>query len=154
MYTRATFLLLLAACSPTVSEILSADDVIDDTSELDPTLKTAAQNALDACFEGFLGTDPSPDYAQFAPTIGSHCYGTDHQDIDDIDRVVFLGDSAKVVVGERQPDQRAHAGPAQWSVLVVRGVGSEDARSFRAAAGLLSPGTSRRQNPGRDDPRW
>lgn len=37
-----------------------------------------------------------PNYDQFAPTIGSHCLGTDHQDITDIERVVFLGDSVTV----------------------------------------------------------
>ena len=35
----------------------------------------------------------SPDYDQFGPTVGSHCKGTNHQDIVGIDRVVFLGDS-------------------------------------------------------------
>ena len=36
------------------------------------------------------------DYQQFDPTIGSHCKGTNHQDIIDIERVVFLGDSVTV----------------------------------------------------------
>lgn len=34
-----------------------------------------------------------PKYDQFKPTIGSHCKGTNHQDIQGIERVVFLGDS-------------------------------------------------------------
>jgi hypothetical protein len=34
-----------------------------------------------------------PDYDQFNPTVGSHCLGTNHQDIQNIERVVFLGDS-------------------------------------------------------------
>jgi len=37
-----------------------------------------------------------PDYDQFEFTAGSHCYGTDHQDIVDIGRVVVLGDSVTV----------------------------------------------------------
>jgi len=37
-----------------------------------------------------------PNYDQFKPTIGSHCLGTNHQDITDIERVVFLGDSVTV----------------------------------------------------------
>lgn len=37
-----------------------------------------------------------PNYDQFEPTIGSHCLGTNHQDIADIERVVFLGDSVTV----------------------------------------------------------
>jgi lysophospholipase L1-like esterase len=34
-----------------------------------------------------------PKYDQFKPTIGSHCKGTNHQNIEGIERVVFLGDS-------------------------------------------------------------
>ncbi|MDI1478551.1 SGNH/GDSL hydrolase family protein [Polyangium sp. y55x31] len=37
-----------------------------------------------------------PDYDQFDPTIGSHCMGTNHQDITGVERVVFLGDSITV----------------------------------------------------------
>jgi lysophospholipase L1-like esterase len=37
-----------------------------------------------------------PKYDQFNPTIGSHCMGTNHQDITGIERVVFLGDSITV----------------------------------------------------------
>ncbi len=35
----------------------------------------------------------APDYEQFGPTIGSHCKGTNHQAIDGIEKLVFLGDS-------------------------------------------------------------
>ena len=38
----------------------------------------------------------APDYDRFGPTIGSHCNGTNHQDIRDVQRVVFLGDSITV----------------------------------------------------------
>ncbi len=38
----------------------------------------------------------APDYDQFEPAIGSHCAGTDHQDIEGVERVVFLGDSVTV----------------------------------------------------------
>jgi lysophospholipase L1-like esterase len=34
-----------------------------------------------------------PDYAQFSPVIGSHCQGTNHQDITGVEKLVFLGDS-------------------------------------------------------------
>jgi lysophospholipase L1-like esterase len=37
-----------------------------------------------------------PDYDQFGPVIGSHCMGTNHQDIAGVERVVFLGDSITV----------------------------------------------------------
>jgi len=50
------------------------------------------------CFEEIAAPPdvPAPDYDQFGPTIGSHCSGTDHQDIQGIERVVFLGDSVTV----------------------------------------------------------
>jgi lysophospholipase L1-like esterase len=46
------------------------------------------------CF-GEVGNDASslPQYDQFNPTIGTHCSGTNHQNILDIEKVVFLGDS-------------------------------------------------------------
>jgi lysophospholipase L1-like esterase len=37
--------------------------------------------------------EPGPEYDQFDPIIGSHCMGTNHQDIDGVELVVFLGDS-------------------------------------------------------------
>jgi len=40
--------------------------------------------------------DIGPDYDQFMPVVGSHCLGTNHQAIDRIERVVFLGDSVTV----------------------------------------------------------
>jgi len=53
---------------------------------------TAAQ-----CFSGAYVTPiDGPDYDQFGPVIGSHCLGTNHQDITGIERVVFLGDSVTV----------------------------------------------------------
>ncbi|MCA9713467.1 MAG: SGNH/GDSL hydrolase family protein, partial [Myxococcales bacterium] len=39
---------------------------------------------------------PLADYDQFNPVVGSHCVGTNHQDIVDVERVVFLGDSVTV----------------------------------------------------------
>ncbi|MFO0632733.1 MAG: hypothetical protein U0168_07785 [Nannocystaceae bacterium] len=53
---------------------------------------------FEQCFGDQFVNAPNlgPDYDQFAPTIGSHCLGTDHQDITDIERVVFLGDSITV----------------------------------------------------------
>lgn len=49
------------------------------------------------CFSDiFDPAAPGPDYDQFAPTYGSHCLGTDHQDIRGVERVVFLGDSVTV----------------------------------------------------------
>lgn len=34
-----------------------------------------------------------PDYEQFNPKFGSHCVGTNHQDIQGVEKVVFVGDS-------------------------------------------------------------
>ena len=52
---------------------------------------------VDECFAGISSaTGASPDYAPFAPVIGDHCAGTNHQDIAGIERVVFLGDSVTV----------------------------------------------------------
>lgn len=37
-----------------------------------------------------------PNYDQFHPVVASHCYGTNHQEIHDVELVVFLGDSVTV----------------------------------------------------------
>jgi lysophospholipase L1-like esterase len=37
-----------------------------------------------------------PNYDQFDPVVGTHCHGTNHQDITGVERVVFLGDSVTV----------------------------------------------------------
>jgi lysophospholipase L1-like esterase len=42
------------------------------------------------------GASPGPDYSEFNVPIGSHCQGTNQQDITEIERVVFLGDSVTV----------------------------------------------------------
>ncbi|NVB38949.1 SGNH/GDSL hydrolase family protein [Pseudenhygromyxa sp. WMMC2535] len=63
-----------------------------DTGETD----TGGDNL--ACLDGqFLnGPSPGPAYGAYDLTIGSHCNGTNNQDITDIERVVFLGDSVTV----------------------------------------------------------
>ncbi|MBK8998977.1 MAG: SGNH/GDSL hydrolase family protein [Myxococcales bacterium] len=50
------------------------------------------------CFISQFVNPPSVslDYDQFGPTVGTHCKGTNHQDIKGIERVVFLGDSVTV----------------------------------------------------------
>lgn len=58
---------------------------------------TDGGSMLESCFPnitepGFTG----PSYAEFSPVVGSHCFGTNHQKIDGIQRVVFLGDSVTV----------------------------------------------------------
>jgi lysophospholipase L1-like esterase len=50
------------------------------------------------CYADDFVTPPlgGPDYDQYAPVVGSHCMGTNHQDITGIERVVFVGDSVTV----------------------------------------------------------
>lgn len=67
----------------------SSDDV--DTSDAGDAPDTVGAR----CFSEIAG-GTGPDYDQFAPTIASHCYGTDHQDIEGVERVVVLGDSVTV----------------------------------------------------------
>jgi len=51
----------------------------------------------DCLWEDFVNENTLPlDYDQHAPVFGSHCKGTNHQEITDIERVVFLGDSITV----------------------------------------------------------
>ncbi|MGK0362093.1 MAG: hypothetical protein ACI9U2_004413, partial [Bradymonadia bacterium] len=45
-----------------------------------------------ACFADQMGA-LRPGYDGLNPIIGHHCHGTNHQDIQGIERVVFLGDS-------------------------------------------------------------
>ncbi|MBM4397238.1 MAG: hypothetical protein FJ087_16330 [Deltaproteobacteria bacterium] len=68
-------------------------DVPGDTAEGDPGPLTFAK-----CFAGQLPGSgvPTIDYDQFAPVMGSHCKGTNHQDIQGVERVVFVGDSIMV----------------------------------------------------------
>jgi len=82
----------------------------DDTTTTDDTTTgddTGGAVLEPAClFEPFLNKGALPiDYAQFDPVIGSHCKGTNHQDITDIERVVFLGDSVTVGTPPSPGDQ-------------------------------------------------
>lgn len=77
------------------------EETTDDTASPDDTGDTEEEEgpltALE-CFAGQLPADGVPlvDYDQFTPVMGSHCKGTDHQDIAGIERVVFAGDSITV----------------------------------------------------------
>ena len=51
-------------------------------------------NCIDAQFVS--GDAPGPGYDDTGIIIGSHCQGTNHQDIQNVERVVFLGDSVTV----------------------------------------------------------
>ncbi|MDI7268036.1 MAG: SGNH/GDSL hydrolase family protein [Myxococcota bacterium] len=63
------------------------DVAVEEDGEVEATIG-------ERCFgDIFDPTAEGPDYDQFHPVIGNHCYGTDHQDIRGVRRVVFLGDS-------------------------------------------------------------
>src|SRR5688572_16474449 len=50
-----------------------------------------------ACYDDvFVNPYPGPNYDGHMLTIGSHCLGTNHQAIENVERVVFLGDSITV----------------------------------------------------------
>ena len=79
------------------------DPMDDDDPQDDPPVEdTALEDTGDArptfaeCFSDIGAGNQGPDYDQFEPVIGTHCSGTDHQDIVGVERVVFLGDSVTV----------------------------------------------------------
>jgi hypothetical protein len=78
----------------------STTDTTDDTTDTtDDTTETTGEEELPvACLdEQFAsGASPGPKYGHLDITIGSHCKGTNNQDITGIERVVFLGDSVTV----------------------------------------------------------
>jgi len=90
--------------TPTDDDTTTDDDSAvgdDDSTEDDDDSATASDDddsvpqTVAECFDGvFANTPPiGPDYDQFGVVVGSHCQGTNHQQIDGIERVVFLGDS-------------------------------------------------------------
>ena len=63
----------------------------------DPSEPGVTRPTFDECFAGLRSTTGAgPDYTPYSPTMGTHCAGTDHQAIEGIERVVFLGDSVTV----------------------------------------------------------
>ena len=82
-----------------------------------------------ACFaKQFVNASTlGPDYDQFNPVIGSHCNGTNHQNIQGIQRVVFLGDS--VTVGT--PPTNINPGAVYRAIL---------SKALASKFGLKAPG--------------
>jgi lysophospholipase L1-like esterase len=72
------------------------DDPEDPIDGPDDPVEDPTGTPFELCFEDITGDSAGPDYEQFEPVLGSHCAGTDHQDIQGIERVVFLGDSVTV----------------------------------------------------------
>jgi lysophospholipase L1-like esterase len=79
----------------------SADDqssgIVDDPSADSGGSETGEPPGVACIDEQFVnGGSPGPNYNDFDVTLGSHCQGTNQQDITDIERVVFVGDSVTV----------------------------------------------------------
>lgn len=64
--------------------------------EAPPVVPPAPPPTASECFKAMVGAVPGPDYDQFAPTVLPSCAGTHHQDVQGIEKVVFLGDSITV----------------------------------------------------------
>jgi len=87
-----------------VDDTSSADtnDAFDDASDgadVADALDTADGGIKARCFSKISitgGTGKGPEYDKFSPIVGSHCWGTNHQDITGVEQVVFFGDSVTV----------------------------------------------------------
>ncbi len=79
---------------PTDTATTPTDTATEDTG----TIEVPEESPFEACFSDIAAADgeAGPDYDQFGPVVGSHCAGTNHQDITGVERVVFLGDSITV----------------------------------------------------------
>lgn len=91
---------LLAGCSASGSVPDDGKNLAADASVSSETVDAQQADASETltvakCFEDTFesGSVIQLDYDQYAPVVGTHCVGTNHQDIQDIERVVFLGDS-------------------------------------------------------------
>jgi len=99
--TTATTTATTATTTASVDDTTTTDDMessSDASSSSDSGEDTGDGSIYEMCFDEQYVNVPivSPNYDQFMPTIGSHCLGTNHQDILEVDRVVFLGDSITV----------------------------------------------------------
>ncbi len=68
---------------------------VGDSETGDPPGPDSALECFDPMFVNGAAA-VGPDYDQFELAIGSHCKGTNHQEIEGVERVVFLGDSVTV----------------------------------------------------------
>ena len=69
----------------------------DDPDTNDQPQQDNVDDIYQTCFSEFMGSDYDlPDYDAAGAIINSSCTGTDHQDIQGIERVVFVGDSITV----------------------------------------------------------
>ena len=76
------------------------DDDDDDATTGDDDDDDTPPGSVAECFEDVFVNETiseiGPDYDQYDVIPGSHCNGTNHQDIEGVERVVFLGDSVTV----------------------------------------------------------
>jgi lysophospholipase L1-like esterase len=71
--------------------------VVDGTSSDSGGSETGEPPGVACLDDQFVnGGSPGPNYNDFDVTLGSHCQGTNQQDITEIERVVFVGDSVTV----------------------------------------------------------
>ena len=82
--------------NPSISPSMTYDYTIPPPTVLEPGLPEQ-MHPVDACFADIgPGDTEGANYSQYEPIVGSHCLGTNHQDIQDVERIVFLGDSVTV----------------------------------------------------------
>lgn len=81
------------AAAPDASQLADAGVVVDASQPADAG---GAGIGLTCFGDIWDPATPGPDYDQFAPVMGSHCNGTNQQNITGVERVVFLGDSVTV----------------------------------------------------------
>ncbi len=87
-----TLALLLVACSSEEPATGGPGDEVEDTGLSDE--EWYALSIKDRCFADVGDSQAGfPVYDPYDPEVPRHCMGTDHQDIDDIELLVFLGDS-------------------------------------------------------------
>lgn len=90
----------------------STTDTTDDTTDTtDDTTDTGEEELSLACLDEQFATGiaPGAKYGHLDIQIGSHCKGTNNQDITDIERVVFLGDSVTVGTPPSLPEDSYRA---------------------------------------------
>lgn len=74
---------------------VGADETTTDTGQTDTD--TGEPEGVACIDDQYVnGPSPGPNYNDFDVELGSHCSGTNHQDITEIERVVFVGDSVTV----------------------------------------------------------
>ncbi|MCX4248024.1 SGNH/GDSL hydrolase family protein [Paraliomyxa miuraensis] len=75
----------------------SSSGMADETSAESGSSDSGDPPGVECLDDQFVnGPSPGPNYNDFDVELGSHCQGTNHQDITDIERVVFVGDSVTV----------------------------------------------------------